>query len=1307
MENASLWRRSLMDIFSKEEASLSVARSMDNLDAPGDLPRSQTRGKSVKRPSIVKGHFPKLADCAHFHYEYVDLQNIQLALASQPADTSRNGLTLRESIFLVQVVSQGRGWLVRRSYEDFQTLDSLLHQCIYDRRFSQLPELPPIHTLNDDAEIIHNVLMDYLGRFTSIADNKINCGPILTWMEIDNKGNRLLVNDEAVINVPAIAAAQVIKRYIAQASDELSFEVGDIVSVLDMPAKEDTSWWRGKHAFQVGFFPSECVQLICEKLNPSNSPGALKAVCKKRGKLMGLLRNFIKSRPSRQKLKQRGILKERVFGCDLGEHLLNSGLDVPQVLKSCSEFIEEFGIVDGIYRVSGISSNIQKLRHQFDSDQIPDLRKGIYLQDIHCVSSLCKLYFRELPNPLLTYQLYDPFADAVCSQTVDERLQNVHNVIQQLPPPHYRTLHFLMAHLNRLAKHSAATNMHIKNLAIVWAPNLLRSKEIESVGFMGTDAFQEVRIQSIVVEFLLRHVDILFSDTFSSAGKENSGHNDLIQPKSTVKTPVSSRLLSLEEAQARSLTQGDEGSVPVYEQLRPLNTGMERSRGGGKIRKPGASSWKSFFTTGKVSVLSRRKSQPEMFKITKTGTGSQGETVTLRSVKSEESLTSQHSATGPLRCANFRVYQVSGEEIPVSEPVVGSEDPDDIYALPDPEQGVTGSNPSPELCPNSPDISSPVSISVPAEVLQMLGSWAGEPPASTWSSGQTISLLLESRQLHSADNAEKETGPNLEERGDRAGQELLRMLDDQPVIYYQTMASVAMPTSCHLPPPPPLKNAARLMSLKLMEQAHQVYLQSEPVSEQSLLHDRGTGPGTDSHQEQDEARALYTTVHAIRKAVIPNLSPCHTNVSNGGQHNQLTTQELRTLAGPPVDVCRSGSVRLTQSVRGPIAHCRVEESVPLLCATSRSYCPSGLTSTSCHRPLDFAPFPSDRARRQLALETPQADPCPRGSLRQLKLEGSLPQNRVPHRRCPSDHQHRRCPPSAVLPEHPTPGSSPPGTEEEGNGSDVYAEIAPDPGHCRPHEGVVHAPFLLLPPGCVRASAPGVPVPRWPLTLPSHSCFAFPRCPIPHCPPNPEPTYANVGPPHFTPEIPVPRPLPSAECACCHSREDPLPSRGLRPVVDIPGGEPSLSAYARSRSEPAVRVPPPPGTAPNPHAHSEYLPPNPYPPGYNRGLGRFRGDPQRLRRCQGPPGVLSPPPSGRLQGLGYRPPRDSVSPRHLIRNALSHRPGTVLLSGRYANLPLSAPPHLSLYRSCRGGSQRQAERPPPWGHRGDEAERSFC
>lgn len=42
--------------------------------------------------------------------------------------------------------------------------------------------------------------------------------------------------------------------------------------------------------------------------------------------------------------------------------LVSAPRPVPQVLRSCAEFVEEYGVVDGIYRLSGVSSNIQKLR---------------------------------------------------------------------------------------------------------------------------------------------------------------------------------------------------------------------------------------------------------------------------------------------------------------------------------------------------------------------------------------------------------------------------------------------------------------------------------------------------------------------------------------------------------------------------------------------------------------------------------------------------------------------------------------------------------------------------------------------------------------------------------------------------------------------------------------------------------------------------------------------------------------------------------------------------------------------------------
>ncbi|XP_026859687.2 rho GTPase-activating protein 32 isoform X1 [Electrophorus electricus] len=682
--------------------------------------------KNVKKLSFTKGHFPKLAECAHFHYENVDFGTIQLNLAEEQNEVTRNGLESKELVYLVQIYCQGRSWIVRRSYEDFRVLDKHLHLCIYDRRFSQLPELPRFDSLRERAEAISQMLMAYLSRLSAIADNKINCGPALTWMEVDNKGNHLLVHEESSINVPAIAAAHVIKRYIAQAADELSFEVGDIVSVIDMPPKEDTTWWRGKHGFQVGFFPSECVELIndkvpqsvtnsvpkpaspCSGLRPASwslfppylemesvkqdntwvpdplNPYRLSSVSKKHGKLITFLRSFMKSRPTKQKLKQRGILRERVFGCDLGEHLLNSGHDVPQVLKSCTDFIEKHGVVDGMYRLSGIASNIQKLRHEFDSEQIPDLTKDVYIQDIHCVGSLCKLYFRELPNPLLTYQLYEKFSEAVSAATDEERLIKIHDVIQQLPPPHYRTLEFLMRHLSRLATFSYVTNMHSKNLAIVWAPNLLRSKQIESACFSGTAAFMEVRIQSVVVEFILNHVDVLFSPKLSSLIREGAGHNSLSRPKSLLVPSPSTKLLTLEEAQARTQAQinspvtADSKYIEVGEGPAALQGKFhtviefptERKRQPIKSKKSPVGSWRSFFNLGKSSSMSKRKlhrnpSEPNELKAMALA-GGRGDTGTLRSAKSEESLSSLHNVEGESKVYRPRRPRSSSDALSTS-----------------------------------------------------------------------------------------------------------------------------------------------------------------------------------------------------------------------------------------------------------------------------------------------------------------------------------------------------------------------------------------------------------------------------------------------------------------------------------------------------------------------------------------------------------------------------------------------------------------------------------------------------------------
>ncbi|XP_051943967.1 uncharacterized protein si:dkeyp-68b7.12 [Hippocampus zosterae] len=354
-----------------------------------------------------------------------------------------------------------------------------------------------------------------------------------------------------------------------------------------------------------------------------------------------------------RRVRRKGASKDKVFGCDLLEHLNATGQEVPQVLRCCSQFVEEHGVVDGIYRLSGVSSNIQKLRSEFEGDGTPDLSKEVYLQDIHCVSSLCKAYFRELPNPLLTYQLYDKFAEAVAVQLEEERLVKIRDVLKELPAPHYRTLEFLMCHLVKMASYSPETNMHARNLAIVWAPNLLRSKDIEVSGFSGTAAFMEVRVQSIVVEFILTHVPELFPQPNVTHSRRKS----LPSP-----TAISSHEETLFKPPANfgHISPGD-SPIPI----RPYHAvieGTDKRKGSFKGRK-----WMSIFNIGSRFHDPRRRHKHS---------AKEKESSGLRPARSMDSLSiasySNEDSIRPLQTS--RSTKMSGlEPAPSRSPLGGSE----------------------------------------------------------------------------------------------------------------------------------------------------------------------------------------------------------------------------------------------------------------------------------------------------------------------------------------------------------------------------------------------------------------------------------------------------------------------------------------------------------------------------------------------------------------------------------------------------------------------------------------------------------
>ncbi|ANB13929.1 Rgd1p [Sugiyamaella lignohabitans] len=166
------------------------------------------------------------------------------------------------------------------------------------------------------------------------------------------------------------------------------------------------------------------------------------------------------------------------FGTPLDVLLDYEEATVPRVVFQCIQAVDNFGLeVEGIYRTSGNNNQVQEIKRLFDLDaaSVDLLHPTHGLNDIHSVAGALKLYFRELPDPLLTGQFHDEFVAAAKLPAGDERRDGVHRIVNELPDPNYTTLRHLIFHLYRVQTREASNRMSISNLAIVWGPTLMSS----------------------------------------------------------------------------------------------------------------------------------------------------------------------------------------------------------------------------------------------------------------------------------------------------------------------------------------------------------------------------------------------------------------------------------------------------------------------------------------------------------------------------------------------------------------------------------------------------------------------------------------------------------------------------------------------------------------------------------------------------------------------------------------------------------------------------------------------------------------
>ncbi|MCI4376054.1 hypothetical protein PGIGA_G00183720 [Pangasianodon gigas] len=170
--------------------------------------------------------------------------------------------------------------------------------------------------------------------------------------------------------------------------------------------------------------------------------------------------------------------------------------------------VEARGINDqGLYRVVGVSSKVQKLLSLMIDEKSSEVDLAACEDwDVKTITSALKQYLRSLPEPLMTYALYNEFIVPAKSASPESRVQAIHCLVHRLPEKNREVLSLVTKHLANVAAHSKQNLMTVANLGVVFGPTLMRPQE-ETVA-----AIMDLKFQNIVVEILIEQHEKIFGD---------------------------------------------------------------------------------------------------------------------------------------------------------------------------------------------------------------------------------------------------------------------------------------------------------------------------------------------------------------------------------------------------------------------------------------------------------------------------------------------------------------------------------------------------------------------------------------------------------------------------------------------------------------------------------------------------------------------------------------------------------------------------------------------------------------------------
>jgi hypothetical protein len=175
---------------------------------------------------------------------------------------------------------------------------------------------------------------------------------------------------------------------------------------------------------------------------------------------------------------------------------------LPLIVKAATRYVERCLNTEGLYRVSGNKTRVQKIYGSFKAGHgaaIPFKKT-----EVHAWTGMLKHYLREQAEPLLTYKLFDSFIDIANVQKKEMELHFLQVIISNLPKENKLCIAHLMLHLYEVQARQKDNLMDCDNLGVVFGPTLLRPK-VEDMEYI-----KKVPLGNKVVALMIEYSQQLF-----------------------------------------------------------------------------------------------------------------------------------------------------------------------------------------------------------------------------------------------------------------------------------------------------------------------------------------------------------------------------------------------------------------------------------------------------------------------------------------------------------------------------------------------------------------------------------------------------------------------------------------------------------------------------------------------------------------------------------------------------------------------------------------------------------------------------